>query len=217
MSVQSEDSSMQVSFKWAAGAMGVLLFAATMSAQPAQNQQGQAGQATPAQGQQAAPAQGGQAQPPAQGAAPRGQGQGPAAGRQGGGGRGFTNLTVLPRDMPQPQLIQVMQGFEAALGVTCEHCHVYFGQGNAMNNMASDDKQPKKTARVMMVAARDMNTKFAADLGKPAAQVTPVMCGTCHRGKAIPDYVQPPPPARGGGPGAAPAGGAGGARQGGAN
>jgi hypothetical protein len=167
--------------------VGVLLFAVTISAQ----------------GQQAAPA-----------APPQGQGAAPAAGRQGGGGggRGFTNLTVLPANMPAPQVIQVMQGFEAALGVTCEHCHVFFGQGNAMNNMASDEKQAKKTARVMMVMARDINAKFATDLGKPAADVTPVMCGTCHRGKAIPDYVQPPPPARGGGPAGAPAGG----RQGGA-
>jgi hypothetical protein len=125
-------------------------------------------------------------------------------------------LTVLPRDMAQPQLIQVMQGFELALGVTCEHCHVFFGPGNAMNNMASDEKQPKKVARVMMVMARDANAKLtasAADFGKPAAQIAPVMCGTCHRGKAIPDYVAPPlpvAPPRGGGPagGAAPAGGA---------
>jgi hypothetical protein len=187
--------------------MGVLLFAATMSAQGQGQQQGQGGQA--AQGQQGAQ--------PAQGGAPRGQGQGPAAGRQGGGGggRGFQNLNVLPRDIPQPQLIQVMQGFEAALGVTCEHCHVYFGPGNAMNNMGSDEKQPKKTARIMMLAARDFNAKLVpADLGKQAANVTPVMCGSCHRGKAIPDWVQPPPPARGGG--AAPAGGRQGGRAGGA-
>jgi hypothetical protein len=88
--------------------------------------------------------------------------------------------------------------------------------------MASDEKQPKKTARVMMIMARDANAKLTAsanDLGKPAAQIKPVMCGTCHRGKAVPDYVAPPPPAaapRGGGPaGGAPAGGAG--RQGGNN
>jgi hypothetical protein len=125
------------------------------------------------------------------------------------------NLQVLPRDIPAPQLIQVMQGFEQALGVTCEHCHVFFGQGNAMNNLASDDKQPKKTARVMLIAARDFSGKLTPDaLGKPAASITPVMCGTCHRGKAIPDYVAPPPPAaapRGGGAGAP----AGGGRQGG--
>ena len=77
-----------------------------------------------------------------------------------------------------------------------------------MGNRGADDKQAKKTARIMMLAARDFNAKLTpADLGKEAANITPVMCGTCHRGKAIPDWVQPPPPARGGG--AAPAGGRG--------
>src|SRR4051794_31756313 len=74
------------SFKWAIGAMGVLLFVATLSAQ-GQGQQGQGGQAAPPQGGQA-PARG-------QGGAPAGR-----QGGGGGGGRGFTNLMVLPRDMP---------------------------------------------------------------------------------------------------------------------
>jgi hypothetical protein len=204
---------MKVSFRWATGAMGVLLFVGTLGAQAPAQQQGQGGAAAPAQGQrQGAPPADGQAAPA------RGQGQGGGAGRAGGGaapagGRGFTNLTVLPRDITQQQLIPIMQGFESALGVTCEHCHVYFGPGNAMNNLAADDKQAKKTARVMLLAIRDVNQKFSTDLGKPAANVTPVMCGTCHRGKAIPDYVAPPPPARGGG--AAPAGGGAGAPAGG--
>jgi hypothetical protein len=178
---------MNLSFRLTACAVGIFLFAATLAGQ----QQGQ----QPARGgQQVAPAQGG--------------------GARQGGGRGFTNLQVLPREITQPQLIQIMQGFNAALGVNCDHCHVFLGQGNPGTNMASDDKQPKKTARLMLTAARDFNAKLTpADLGKaPNADVTPVMCGTCHRGKAIPDYVQPPPPpaappARGGGAGAGRGGG----------
>ncbi len=202
---------MQLSFKWAAGAVGVLLFAATISAQQAPPAaQGQAPAAPAADGQRR-----GGGPPAADGQAPaRGQGAGAAGARAGGGGRGFTNLTVLPRDIPQPQLIAVMQGFEAALGVTCVHCHADPVEGTP-NDRASDIKPAKKTARLMMLAARDFNAKLTpADLGKQAAAITPVMCGTCHRGKAIPDYVQPPPPpARGGGAGAggragAPGGGA---------
>jgi hypothetical protein len=185
--------------------MGVFLFAVTLATQGQAQQQGQGAQQAAPQGQQQ---QG-------QGGAGR-EGGAPAQGARQGGGRGFTNLTVLPANMPAPQLIQLMQGFEAALGVTCEHCHVFFGQGNPMNNMASDDKQPKKTARIMMLAARDFQAKLTPnDLGKQdAADVGAVMCGTCHRGKAIPDWVQPPPPARGGGAGGRQGGGAGGARGG---
>jgi len=145
----------------------------------------------------------------------QGQGQGAPGGRQGGGGggraggapAGYQNLQVLPRDIQQPQLNAFMRSFESALGVTCEHCHVYFGQGNAMNNMASDDKPAKKTARLMIGLVRDFNARLISDVGKAPAQLTQVQCGTCHRGSAIPKYEAPAPPA------AAPGGGGG--RQGG--
>jgi len=34
------------------------------------------------------------------------------------------NLQVLPKEMPRPQVIAVMQAFSAGLGVACTHCHV---------------------------------------------------------------------------------------------
>ncbi len=174
------------SFQWIFAAAGVLLLAGALSAQQAQ------------------PAQGGQA-------APQGQGRqgGAGGGRQGGGGGGFTNLTVLPANTPAPQVVAIMQAFETALGVDCSYCHVYQGRGNPANNMASDEKPAKKTARLMMLAARDFNAKLTpADLGKPANyDVTRVQCGTCHRGQAIPKYAAPA---------AAPAGAPAGGRQGGA-
>jgi catechol 2,3-dioxygenase-like lactoylglutathione lyase family enzyme len=134
--------------------------------------------------------------------------QGGAEGQRGGGGaRGganlfppFSNLQILPRDIGQQQLLQIMLGYESALGVTCEHCHVDFGRGNPMNDFASEAKAPKKTARLMMTMLRDINQKLSADLGKAPADLTSVQCGTCHRGKAIPEYVAPPPPVQPGGP-----------------
>jgi len=51
----------------------------------------------------------------------------PAAGQ--GQGRGAApqpppqNLQVLPKDMARPQVVQIMQQFIAALGVTCAVCH----------------------------------------------------------------------------------------------
>jgi len=117
---------------------------------------------------------------------------GQGGGRQGGG-RGFQNLQVLPKDMPRVEVIQMMQGFEQQLGVTCEYCHVDFGRGNPMNDLASDVKQPKRTARVMMRAVREFNSNLTPEaLGK--ASVASVTCGTCHRGKPVPDYVPPAPP-----------------------
>jgi hypothetical protein len=52
----------------------------------------------------------------------------------------------------------------------------------------------------MMQMATEINTKLAANIQKPADQLTRVQCMTCHRGAAIP-VLPPPAPA----PGAAPA------------
>ena len=105
--------------------------------------------------------------------------------RQGGGGE-FTNLQVLPGDIAQPQLIEIMRGFRAALGVDCSHCHVWIGPRDPGNDMASDSKAPKGVARVMMAMTREVNERLATEVDKPADQVTRVQCMTCHRGSTIP-------------------------------
>ncbi|MBM3820998.1 MAG: hypothetical protein FJW14_18560, partial [Acidimicrobiia bacterium] len=60
--------------------------------------------------------------------APQGRAGGAAQGR---GGRGAapalpepTNLQILPKDMTRQQVVPIMQGFNAALGVACNYCHV---------------------------------------------------------------------------------------------
>ncbi|MCM3880840.1 MAG: c-type cytochrome [Vicinamibacterales bacterium] len=114
--------------------------------------------------------------------------------RRGGGPPApLKNLQILPADIPRPQLTQIMQGFNAALGVQCAYCHEFVGPGNAANDMASDSKTPKMVARVMMQMTGEINAKIAANVKKSADQLTSVTCATCHRGAAIP--VNPPPPA----------------------
>jgi len=86
-----------------------------------------------------------------------------------------------------------MRGFTAGLGVMCNYCHVQEGQGGR-NDFATDEEQPKKTARVMMTMLGHVNDTLATGIGKSAADITKVQCGTCHRGEAIPKYTPPPPP-----------------------
>ena len=107
-----------------------------------------------------------------------------------------TNLQVLPKDIPRAELLTMMRGFSTGLGVMCNYCHVQEGRGGR-NDMASDEKAPKKTARVMMTMMSHANEAIASGVGKDA---TKVECMTCHRGEAIPK-LPPPPPA----PAAAPA------------
>jgi hypothetical protein len=96
----------------------------------------------------------------------------------------MTNLQVIPKDTPRPQVIQTMQAFTQALGVRCEHCHIDEGPGK--QDFASDQKLPKKTARAMILLTRDISAKIPEAVGKTADAATRVQCVTCHRGVTIP-------------------------------
>ncbi len=130
--------------------------------------------------------------------APQGGGRagGAAPQAQGGGGRGGPqvptpkNLQFFPKDMTGQQILPIMQNFNAALGVNCTYCHNSEPPvDNPKNDFASDEKQTKKTARVMLALARDANMRLQSELGKPAAELTNVQCVTCHRGVAIPKQL----------------------------
>ena len=123
--------------------------------------------------------------------------QAPAAGggqRAGGPPPPMKNLQVLPKDTAQPQVVAMMRVFNTALGVNCDHCHVWVKPGDASNDMASDSKPAKLVAREMMRMTADVNTRFASAIKKPANELTKVECATCHRGAAIPVLPPPPPP-----------------------
>jgi tetratricopeptide (TPR) repeat protein len=97
------------------------------------------------------------------------------------------NLQVLPKDWTRAQVVAVMQNFNAALGVGCDHCHVMV-QGSPPD-FASDDKAEKEAARAMMGITREVNASLAMGLGRPAAELTRIGCITCHRGVAIPKQI----------------------------
>ena len=99
----------------------------------------------------------------------------------------YTNLQVLPKDIKQDELIAMMGGFTRALGVRCNHCHV--GQPGALN-YAADDKQAKRTARVMIEMVRDINARQLAALPARAEPSIKVECITCHRGTSEPRTLQ---------------------------
>jgi tetratricopeptide (TPR) repeat protein len=109
----------------------------------------------------------------------------PAAQGRGQAAPPATNLQILPKDMPREQLLQTMQAFSQSLGVQCNYCHVFEGRGGR-NDMASDEKPTKKTARQMLLFARELNEKLPGVVGKSADATTRVGCATCHRGVAIP-------------------------------
>jgi hypothetical protein len=100
----------------------------------------------------------------------------------------MTNLQIIPKDTPRPQVLATMQAFTQSLGVQCNYCHVFEGRGGR-NDMASDEKPTKKAARGMMLLAREINTKLPEAVGKAADATTRVGCATCHRGVPIPKQI----------------------------
>jgi hypothetical protein len=130
--------------------------------------------------------------------------QAPAGqGRRGGGAppAALKNLQVFPKDTTFQQIIPTMRSFEGALGVECGHCHVWYGNGNPMNDFASDAKPQKNIARAMLRLVNTANEVIpmavTASGLRTQEQVQKVTCATCHRGSAIPmvPEFQPPAPA----------------------
>jgi hypothetical protein len=97
----------------------------------------------------------------------------------------FTNLKVLPKDISPQDLRAVMGGFTRALGVRCGACHAS-KPGEQRLDFALDDKDEKKTARVMMQMVKDINDKYISTLEDHSNPPIQVQCVTCHHGIARP-------------------------------
>jgi tetratricopeptide (TPR) repeat protein len=93
----------------------------------------------------------------------------------------FTNLKVLPQDTPRQELQSTMRGFALALGVRCEYCHVEKAGGKKVEmDFAADDKDTKKTARIMLEMVSSINRDYMSKI--PNTPPMKVQCVTCHHG-----------------------------------
>jgi hypothetical protein len=108
-----------------------------------------------------------------------------------------TNLQVLPKDISTEDLIKLMRGYSADLGVHCTFCHAVNEQTHHPD-FASDAKPEKASARTMIVMTREINAKYlpqihGTDIADAPAEMKVVTCGTCHRGVSIPPPFIPAP------------------------
>jgi len=94
----------------------------------------------------------------------------------------FTNLQVLPKDISKNDLQATMRSFAFALNVRCPYCHAQ--KADTTMDFPSDDKDTKKTARVMLQMLAAINRDYVSKIGKPAP--VQVECATCHRGLTQP-------------------------------
>jgi hypothetical protein len=120
---------------------------------------------------------------------------------------GHRNLQVLPRNLTRDELIAIMRNFTRSLGVRCNHCHVVTATTPEEKlDFASDAKEEKRVARVMIQMTNQINTAWlqrveeaegeehAQAAAGGAAEPPRVSCWTCHRGQVEPEMPPPPPP-----------------------
>jgi hypothetical protein len=101
----------------------------------------------------------------------------------------FKNIKVL-KGVPAGRLVNIMNmGFGRSLGVSCGFCHV-------PGKWDVDDKQEKKTARIMIEMVGTINRDYIAKLPNDSAPPPMVTCFTCHRGMPRPMGPDRPPPGR---------------------
>jgi tetratricopeptide (TPR) repeat protein len=100
----------------------------------------------------------------------------------------FTNLKILPKEIGKRELVGVMREMARDLGVRCKHCHV--GPDNLEGmDFATDERSPKRTARVMMEMVRSINGQYLDGLKSDRPQVVEVKCVTCHHGLTVPRTI----------------------------
>jgi hypothetical protein len=97
------------------------------------------------------------------------------------------NLQVLPKHISPQELRQTMRKFSMDVGLACEDCHV--GQPDQpvdTFDFASDDRDLKEVARLMLRMMTDINDRQLAKLDRRAQARVSVQCVTCHRGQRRP-------------------------------
>jgi hypothetical protein len=125
--------------------------------------------------------------------------QGPPAGAPPRTFPAPTNLQVLPKDLTGQQVHEIMEHWAGDLGVHCDTCHAadpnnVGPNGRPRLNFASDEKDEKKMARIMVTMTQDLKANYIAKVAamdKMSEPAAPVTCGTCHRGHLDPEAYTP--------------------------
>jgi hypothetical protein len=97
----------------------------------------------------------------------------------------FTNLQILPKEIPKEELLKVMRGWTEALGVRCTYCHAGPDNLDEMD-FKTDSKMEKRVARQMLKMVQAINKDYIATLPVDMMERDRVSCYTCHHGQATP-------------------------------
>ena len=98
---------------------------------------------------------------------------------------GPKNLQVLPEGTPLKKVQGIMRQF--ALDVRCTYCHAPDAEDPNKMDFASDAKDKKKTARLMMQMTQAINNQHIVSASHHGVEVT---CATCHHDNHVPVQLQ---------------------------
>lgn len=109
-------------------------------------------------------------------------------GKRGSIARKFKNIKVIG-DLPAEQLGPIMLGWNVALGVKCNFCHIEekTAEGKTVTNYESDSNPMKNAARDMYLLTTNLNAK-------EKSVANSVTCFMCHQGKVVPIAKAPEKP-----------------------
>ena len=97
------------------------------------------------------------------------------------------NLKILPENISSDELRDTMKNFALGTGFRCSSCHAgEESQPLTEYDFASDEKELKDKARVMLTMTASINGDHLADLGDDRVEVK---CVTCHRGINKPEFT----------------------------
>ncbi len=100
-----------------------------------------------------------------------------------------TNLKILPKNISEKELHNIMRNFSMSLGVRCNFCHVAQqvpGQERPQMDFASDAKSEKIIARKMMQMTAAINENYIGKMIGGDHTLESITCVTCHMGKTTP-------------------------------
>ncbi len=102
----------------------------------------------------------------------------------------FENLKIYPKDISKQDLIGDMRTFALGLGVRCSYCHVGDESKPLPEDFASDAKEAKKIARIMLRMRDNINQNYLSQIAAHRPSMAKVQCVTCHHEQAKPLTIE---------------------------
>ena len=100
----------------------------------------------------------------------------------------WQDLKVLPENISEDSLKQVMRAFNTGLGVKCGFCHAK-DESTGKMDFASNANKHKDITRKMYKMTYDINHKYFDQKGVITMN-SKVSCATCHNGHESPQKIE---------------------------